>query len=104
MAIPDPQAEMRKNTAATISIDLRPKRSERLPAKKAPTAHPKSMEATLNPLPIFSALKADSNPFTVPLMTPLSKPKRKPPRAATTDIKMMNKLFSFVCVLKMLLN
>ena len=64
------------------------------PAKNAPTAQPSSIEATLKPVPTESESKACCSPSTVPLMTPLSKPNRKPPMVATQLIRMMNLVFS----------
>ena len=86
-AIPEPQALTRKNRAATIRILFRPYLSARRPAKKAPTAHPSNILATLKPVPALSELNALCNPSTVPLMTPLSKPNRNPPIVATMLIK-----------------
>src|SRR5690625_6483628 len=77
--IPDPHAVMIKSIAVTIIKGLRPILSARVPAKKAPTAQPSSMDATLNPVPTASESKASCNASTVPLITPLSKPNRKPP-------------------------
>lgn len=89
MTIPDPQAETIRRTAEIISMERRPYESANLPAKNAPIAHPNSMEATLNQVQISSALKATCNPFIVPLMTPLSNPRRKPPSVATRVISII---------------
>ena len=86
-AMPEPQALTMKKTAATSSRVRRPYLSARRPAKKAPTAHPSSMDATLKPVPTLSELNEDCRPSTVPLMTPLSNPKRKPPMAATQQVR-----------------
>jgi hypothetical protein len=84
--MPEPQALTMKKTAATSSSVRRPNLSARRPAKKAPTAQPSSIEATLKPVPTLSDWKACWRPSTVPLMTPLSKPNRKPPMAATQQM------------------
>jgi hypothetical protein len=60
-----------------------------VPAKKAPAAHPRSIEATLKPVPIASESKAFLSPSTVPLITPLSKPNKKPPNVATMERKII---------------
>ena len=54
-----------------------------VPATKAPTAQPSSTEATAKPVPAARVPKAFAKASTAPLITPLSKPKRKPPIAAT---------------------
>ena len=97
--MPDPQPETMKHSAATISTLRRPYRSAMRPAKNAPTAHPSSIEATLKPVPKESAWNAFCSPSTVPLMTPLSKPNRKPPMVATRLISTMKPVFSLLsCV------
>src|SRR5690349_19503241 len=92
--MPEPQPDTMKHTAATISTARRPYRSARRPAKNAPAAQPSSMDATLKPVPIELEWKACSRPSTVPLMTPLSKPNRKPPIVATRLIRMIRPVFS----------
>ena len=72
LAMPEPAALTPKKIAAHSNVVLRPKRSANPPAMNAPTAHPSSMEATLNPLPISLAPKAFCSAVTVPLMQPLS--------------------------------
>src|SRR5690606_25608178 len=96
VAIPEPQAEMIKNTAATIRRARRPYLSASVPAKNAPTAQPSSMEDTLKPVPMESELKATRKPSTVPLITPLSKPKRKPPMVAMQLIRIIKELLACV--------
>jgi hypothetical protein len=88
-ATPEPQALTIKHTAATRIMPRRPKRSARRPAKNAPTAQPSSIDATLNPVPTLSELNAPCSPSIVPLMTPLSKPNRKPPIVAIQLMMMM---------------
>ena len=46
-------------------------------------AQPSSTDATAKPVVAARVPKVCASASTVPLMTPLSKPKRKPPRAAT---------------------
>jgi hypothetical protein len=91
--MPDPHALTVKRRAVTIMTFLRPNRSARLPAKKAPPAHPRSMEATLKPDAASEEWKATLRAPTVPLMTPLSNPKRNPPMAAMALIRMINPVF-----------
>src|SRR5690606_33534987 len=98
VAIPEPQAETIKSTAATIRTARRPYRSARVPAKNAPTAQPRSIEETLKPVPMESELKAVCRPSTVPLITPLSKPKRKPPMVAMQLIRIIKELLACVGV------
>ena len=49
----------------------------------APMAQPSSTEATAKPVVAARVPKVCASASTVPLITPLSKPKRKPPIAAT---------------------
>lgn len=77
LAIPEPQAETTNKIAEITNILLLPYLSAKRPAKKAPIAHPNSIEATLKQLLTSWELNAISNPLTVPLITPLSKPKSK---------------------------
>lgn len=88
-AMPEPQALTMKHSAATRMMPRRPKRSARRPAKNAPTAQPSSIEATLKPVPTLSESKAACSPSTVPLITPESKPNRKPPIVAMQLMTMM---------------
>ncbi len=93
-AAPAPSAESRNSTAAMISTPRRPRRSPRRPAKNAPIAQPSSMEATSKPIPAWLDWKVCLRPSTVPLMTPLSKPNRKPPKVATQLMRTMKEVFS----------
>ena len=68
-------------------IALRPKLSANGPAASAPNAQPSKTEATLKPVETSLELKALPNAPTVPFITPESKPNRKPPSAATAEIK-----------------
>lgn len=94
VAIPEPHALTAKNTDATIRMLRRPNRSAIHPARNAPTAQPSSIDATLNPVTTLSDLKAVLSPSTVPLITPESKPKRKPPIVATMLMRAMNRRLS----------
>ena len=89
-------AEIRKKTAATISRLFLPKISANFPAKKAPMAQPNSIDATLKPVPASSALNADCSPSMVPLITPLSKPNKKPPIVAIKLTRIIVNRFSLV--------
>ena len=93
-AAPAAVADSKNSTAATISTERRPQRSPNRPAKNAPNAQPNSMDATSNPTPAELDWKACFKPSTVPLMTPLSKPNRKPPMVATQLMRMMKRVFS----------
>ena len=84
-AAPVMNALTRKRTAFSSKVGRRPMKSARVPARKAPTAQPISTEATAKPVPAAPVPKASASAPTAPLMTPLSKPKRKPPTAATQD-------------------
>src|SRR5690606_19043520 len=91
--MPEPQADTMKSSAAMIKIARRPYLSARVPAKKAPTAQPSSIEETLKPVPMESELNAVCRPSTVPLITPLSKPNKKPPIVAIQLIKIIKEVF-----------
>ncbi|MCY1246357.1 hypothetical protein D9M72_595860 [compost metagenome] len=52
------------------------------------------MEATSKPIPASLDWKVCLRPSTVPLMTPLSNPNRKPPMVATQLINTMKEVFS----------
>ena len=93
-AAPAPSADNRNSTAEMISTVRRPQRSPRRPAKNAPIAQPSSIDATSKPTPAELDSNVRLNPSTVPLMTPLSKPNRKPPIVATQLIRMMKRVFS----------
>lgn len=93
-AAPAAIAETRNSAAEIIRTARRPQRSARLPAKKAPMAQPINIEATSNPVKKALDWKVCLSPSTVPLITPLSKPNRKPPIVATQLIRMMKRVFS----------
>src|SRR5690606_33864089 len=88
--MPEPQAEMINRIAEVIRTHQRPYLSAHWPAKNAPRAQPSNMDDTLKPVPMELELKAFCKPSTVPLITPLSKPKRKPPMVAIRLIRMIN--------------
>ena len=83
LAAPVATAVTRNRIAFKSIVGRRPRESASLPAPKAPTAQPSNTEATAKPVPAASVRKAFASASTVPLITPLSKPKRKPPIAAT---------------------
>ena len=82
-AAPAPNALARKKRRSAASSGAGHKRRRWFPARKAPTAQPSSTEATAKPVVAARVPKAFARASTAPLMTPLSKPKRKPPMAAT---------------------
>src|SRR5262245_24816048 len=82
-AAPVRNALTRNKPAVRSMVGRRPRKSARVPARKAPTAQPSRTEATAKPVPAAPVPKAPSRAPTVPLTTPLSKPNRKPPTAAT---------------------
>ena len=82
-ARPVAAALMRNRTAFSNIVGRRPYRSATGPATKAPTAHPSRTDATAKPVVAARVPKARASASTVPLTTPLSNPKRKPPSAAT---------------------
>ena len=90
MDAPHPSALITNRTLVITITGLRPKRLASRPANRAPTAQPSSTDATENPVPAVPAPKAFSRASTVPLMTELSKPNRKPPTAAAHEIMMTN--------------
>jgi hypothetical protein len=69
------------------------------PAAKAPSAQPSKTEATLNPVATLLELNVLPNADTVPFITPESKPNKKPPMAATADIKITYKSEHFAAAL-----
>ena len=66
-----------------MSALLRPQTSAGLPAKMDPMIVPIRAMATVNPRKFSFRRKMDLRAPVVPDMTAVSKPKRKPPRAAT---------------------
>ena len=85
-APPDANALNRKRTAFINMAGRRPIRLASVPAPKAPTAQPSRTDATAKPVAAARVPNVTDSACTVPLTTPLSKPKRKPPIAATNDI------------------
>ncbi len=85
-ANPDPIDETRKSTAPTIITLGRPQRSARLPANHAPTAEPIRAIATTKPVTPEARSKWLVIESTAPLITEVSKPKRKPPTAAAIEM------------------
>src|SRR6266545_6965216 len=83
LAAPVATAVTRNRIAFKSIVGRRPRKSASLPAPNAPTAQPSNTDATAKPVPAASVRKAFASASTVPLITPLSKPKRKPPIAAT---------------------
>jgi hypothetical protein len=83
LAAPVATAVTRNRIAFKSIVGRRPRESANLPAPNAPTAQPSKIDATAKPVPAASVPKAFARASTVPLITPLSKPKRKPPIAAT---------------------
>ena len=83
LAAPVATAVTRNRIAFKSIVGRRPRESASLPAPKAPTAQPSNTDATAKPVPAASVPKAFARASTVPLITPLSKPKRNPPIAAT---------------------
>src|ERR1700730_1631829 len=81
-----PKDGIRKVVAAMIMVGTRPKRSARRPAMIAPSAEPRSAEETARPSVTGPTLNCFWTATTAPLMTAVSKPKRKPPIAATDAI------------------
>ena len=81
-AKPEPIEEIRNSTAAQNMMRVRPQRSARRPAKKAPKAQPMSADATAKPLAPAERPNWSLIASTAPLITDESKPKRKPPTAA----------------------
>ena len=62
-------------------------RSASRPANSAPAAQPSRIDATAKPVAAELEWKVAWMPGTAPLMTALSKPKRKPPSAALQATK-----------------
>ena len=85
--MPEPNALMAKIIAVMIIIARRPNLSASGPAASAPKAQPSNTDATLKPVATLLELNALPSADTVPLITPESKPNKKPPIAATAEIK-----------------
>ena len=79
----EPMELMKNRTAATSMTRTRPMRSARRPAMNAPTTQPRRAEETTKPMTPELRSNCSRTAVTVPLMTAVSKPKRKPPSAAT---------------------
>ncbi len=69
-------------------VKRRPMGSASRAANRASAAQPGRIEATAKPVPAELGLKAAWLLGTDPLMTALSKPKRKPPKAALPATKL----------------
>ena len=85
LAAPVATAVTRNRIAFKSIVGRRPRESASLPAPKAPMAQPSNTDATAKPVPAASVRKAFARASTVPLITPLSKPNRNPPIAATHE-------------------
>jgi hypothetical protein len=85
LAAPVATALAKKRIAFKSIVGRRPIESASVPAPKAPAAQPSKTEATAKPVPAAWVPNAFARASTAPLMTPLSKPKRKPPIAATLE-------------------
>ena len=83
-AAAEPTADS-KNSAAIPSNDARrPYRSAGMPPTKAPMTVPYSAEPTICPFARSLRFHCACKRSFTPLMTAVSKPKRKPPRATVT--------------------
>ena len=94
-AMPDRIEETKNRTAPRNITRVRPQRSASLPPSHAPNAQPSRAMATTSPVTAGSISNSPSIASTAPLMTELSKPKRKPPTAAATARPMA--LFLYGC-------
>lgn len=83
--MPEPKALTIKSAAETKRAIRRPKKSAIRPAMNAPAAQPSNIDETLKPLPTAVVPNDSWSALTVPLITPLSKPKRNQPRAAMDE-------------------
>ena len=82
-----PTAESANSRAETMSRRLRPKRSVRIPAKPAPTAQPTRRLLVAISVPLVVRSSSSRRKMRAPLMTAVSKPKRRPDTAATAAIR-----------------
>ena len=78
-----PTAEMRKSVPISQSVFLRPHRSDGAPAVNTPMTVPISAPDTINPCQNADSPNSAWMACSHPEITPESKPKRKPPMAAT---------------------
>src|SRR5690348_838429 len=85
-ASPAPIAPIASDNAATCMVRTRPKRSASRPAYHAPSAEPSRAMDTANPVSAALSPKAWRRESTAPLITAVSNPNRKPPRAAAAAI------------------
>ena len=83
-ARPEPMAEMKNRAAANTMARTRPILSARLPPPQAPRMQPSRAEETVKPIMNSESPKRSWIGPTAPLITAVSKPKRKPPNAATS--------------------
>ena len=81
-ANPVPTELTRNRIADIFMVGMRPYRSATLPAYQAPTAQPSRATATTMPVRWLLMANLYWIASTAPLITALSKPKRKPPMAA----------------------
>ena len=77
----DPIAETRKSAAAIVREPLRPRRSLSHPAIPAPMTLPSRAELTVQPKSTGPSSNCRWRGPTVPEMTAVSNPNRKPPSA-----------------------
>ncbi len=65
---------------------------------KAPSAEPNSAEDTANPVIVLLVLNVFCSAATAPLITAVSKPNKKPPRAAAPLIKITLDIFGLAAI------
>ena len=79
---PEKTALTTKSAAVTSIVRVRPQRSATSPVPQAPATHPSNAEETVRPIATSPASNCSASAATVPLITAVSNPKRKPPSAA----------------------
>lgn len=82
-----PTADSVKRMAERIMVLFRPKRSLSAPAKSTPMIEPTKAHPTYHPLCSEVSENWVETCETVPEITAVSYPNRKPPKAATTERK-----------------
>ncbi len=95
VAKPQPRAQTTNSVAPAIMTGMRPNRSAKRPARKAPSAHPRRAMATVNPVRAAESENSSRIASSAPLITDESKPNRKPPIAPAMASTMTRR---FVCV------
>lgn len=86
-ATAQPNADNRNNAAEIIIVGFLPNLSLSVPATDTPKIEPTNAQPTYQPLSMVVKLNCELTWITVPEITAVSYPNKKPPNAATKDKK-----------------